>query len=177
MRRIGQPDLFERRFIVVDLDGTLCDSAHREHLARAKEWDEFHAGIPDDLPHWDVVDLLTVLDCSLNTMVADLEVIALTGRNERYRLTTEAWLNKHRIKVDHLLMRPNDDWRSDHELKPQLLLAFSSGGDLPSSDQENFEAMEQAKRKVWFILEDRDKVVEAWRNLGFRCWQTQPGGY
>lgn len=175
MRRIGQPDLFERRFIVVDLDGTLCDSAHREHLARAKEWDEFHAGIPDDLPHWDVVDLLTVLDCSLNTMVADMEVIALTGRNERYRLTTEAWLNKHRIKVDHLLMRPNDDWRSDDLLKPKLLVDFAAG--CPAEQVWSQEHIEDAKRKVWFILEDRDKVVEAWRNLGFRCWQTQPGGY
>lgn len=168
-----QRELFGRRFIVVDMDGTLADSAHREHLAVAKQWDDFHAGIPDDKPHWDVHTLLEVINSGILT--ADVEVILLTGRNERYRKVTEAWLLKHRVKSDHLLMRPNDDWRSDHVLKPKLLVDFITGCD---QDQVWTEGqLEAAKAAVWFILEDRDKVVEAWRNLGFRCWQTQPGGY
>ena len=171
-----QQELFGRRFVVVDLDGTLCDSSHREHLAIAKQWDDFHSLLSEDRPHQDVADLLEVLNSGILT--TDLEVILLTGRNERYRGQTEAWLLKHRIKNDHLLMRPDWDFTSDHVLKPQMLFQFVlHGQELPTGDQENFEALQDVKNKVWFILEDRDKVVEAWRNLGFRCWQTQPGGY
>lgn len=179
MKKIGQQDLFQRKYIVVDLDGTLCDSAHREHLARAKQWDEFHAGIPDDKPHWDVVDLLEVIATSINSKTSDLEVIALTGRNERYRIPTMKWLQHYRIKVDHLLMRPDDNWMSDHDLKPRLLVDYIIAKDWTDLTEEQLRdaASNVVASKVWFILEDRDKVVEAWRDLGFRCWQTQPGGY
>lgn len=175
-----QKELFGRRFVVVDLDGTLCDSAHREHLAVAKQWDEFHSLLGEDRPHQDVADLLEVLNTGILT--ADLEVILLTGRNERYRGQTEAWLLKNRIKSDHLLMRPDYNFISDHLLKPSMLYAFLAGTSIdewaePVDDDQAKIEYERAKQQVWFILEDRDKVVEAWRNMGLRCWQTQPGGY
>lgn len=163
-----------KTYVIVDLDGTLCNSAHRDHLAVAKEWDEFHSLLVHDVPHHDVALLLSYLNKQLWPFM-DLEVIALTGRNEKYRLMTEQWMLAHETSVDHLLMRPDGDWRSDHELKPKLLVDFITGLDPEQVwTQEHIDA---AKAKVWFILEDRDKVVEAWRNLGFRCWQTQPGGY
>jgi hypothetical protein len=90
-------------------------------------------------------------------------------------MATEQWLLKHEISVDHLIMRPDHDWRSDHELKPKMLVDFITGLDPEKVWTEEHLAV--SRKVVWFILEDRDKVVEAWRNLGFRCWQTQPGGY
>jgi FMN phosphatase YigB (HAD superfamily) len=163
-----------RTYIIVDLDGTLCNSAHRDHLAVAKEWDQFHSLLTEDEPHKDVMKLVNVLNLGLWPHM-DLEVVALTGRNEKYRKLTEQWLLKHNIATDHLLMRPDHDWRSDHELKPKMLVDFITGLDPDQVwSQEHIDA---ARAQVWFILEDRDKVVEAWRNLGFRCWQTQPGGY
>lgn len=160
-------------FLVVDLDGTLSDSAHRDHLAVAKEWDEFHSKLVEDEPHWDVADLLSVISDSFHPVCTNLQIVALTGRNERYRIATEQWMLKHSIKVDHLLMRPDHNWASDHDLKPQMLVDFVLGEGEGTFDLR----AKEAARKVWFILEDRDKVVEAWRNLGFRCWQTQMGGY
>jgi len=160
-------------YVIVDLDGTLCNSAHRDHLAVAKEWDEFHSLLHADIPHHDVALLLSYLNKQLWPFM-DLEVVALTGRNEKYRLMTEQWMLANDVSVDHLLMRPDHDWRSDHELKPQLLFEFVGN---QSADAPVESVHELAKSQVWFILEDRDKVVEAWRNLGFRCWQTQPGGY
>lgn len=161
-----------RKFIVVDLDGTLCNSAHRDHLAVAGQWDEFHGLLSDDEPHTDVKDLVAALGLGLWPHM-DLEIIALTGRNEKYRMMTEAWLLKHSVAVDYLLMRPDFDWRPDVKLKPELLHEFISNNTEGPVDSIH----ELAKSQVWFILEDRDKVVEEWRNLGFRCWQTQPGGY
>ena len=89
-------------------------------------------------------------------------IIALTGRNERYRKITEDWLHDQLISPDYLLMRPDDDFTSDHILKPQMLTEWR---------------MEHPDVGIAFILEDRDKVVEAWRNLGYNAWQVRPGGY
>lgn len=148
------------RIVVVDLDGTLCNSAHREHLARAGQWEEFHSLLGDDEPWPDVQQLINML---VNDPFAG-DVIGLTGRNERYRMMSVKWLAKHRIYLDDLLMRPDKSYQSDHELKPAMLNAYLEKNGKTHAD-------------VWFILEDRDKVVEAWRNLGHNCWQTRPGGY
>ena len=146
--------------VVVDMDGTLCNTAHREHLAVAKQWDEFHALLSEDQPHEAVSKLmLTFMNLPDGPMI-----VGLTGRNERYRLMTLRWLEKHGIGLDALLMRPDDDYTSDHDLKPHMLDQWLEGDGLSHSD-------------VWFILEDREKVVEVWRNLGHECWQVRPGGY
>lgn len=144
--------------VVVDLDGTLCNSGHREHLARAKQWDQFHSGLMNDDPWPDVQRMIKLMDD------AGYTVIGLTGRNERYRIVTMQWLAIHDISLDALLMRPNDDFTSDHELKPAMLDSWLETKGLTHND-------------VWVILEDRDKVVEAWRNLGHNCWQVRCGGY
>jgi phosphoglycolate phosphatase-like HAD superfamily hydrolase len=148
----------KRNIVIVDLDGTLCDSGHRDHHAQAKEWDQFHSKLRDDKPHRDVA--LTVLALQKTGVKA----FGLTGRNEAHRTATLAWLLDNGIELDALMMRPDNDWTPDHELKPKALAAA-------------FGSIEGAKARVLMILEDRDKVVEAWRNLGFRCWQVQPGGY
>lgn len=145
--------------IVVDLDGTLCNAAHRDHLAVVGRWDEFHSLLGADEPWPDVKQLIELL-----TMYGDHTVVGLTGRNERYRELTHQWLMNHDIFLDDLLMRPNDDYRSDHELKPRLLDEWLEQNGLTHAD-------------VWFILEDRDRVTEAFRNLGHNVWQVRSPGY
>ena len=144
--------------IVVDLDGTLCNSAHRDSFAQTGQWEEFHCRLSDDECHIDVREVINVFSgCGFT-------IIAVTGRNEKYRHDTFAWLAKHDVAIDVLCMRPDDNRDPDTVIKPKLLI-------------EQFESEAFAKDGVLFILDDRDKVVEAWRNLGFRCWQVQPGGY
>lgn len=146
--------------VIVDLDGTLCNSAHREHLARAGEWEAFHSLLMEDLPWPDVQKLIEVINGDPDMY----NVIGLTGRNERYRTMTMSWLAKNSVELDELLMRPDNDYRSDAELKPQLLDEWL--------DKRRFTHAD-----VWFILEDRDVMVETWRNLGHSCLQPRPGGY
>lgn len=143
--------------IVIDLDGTLCNSSHREHLAQNKQWDDFHAGLVNDAPHRDVQLLIEAL-------WDRHDIVFLTGRSEAWRNQTLKWLEDHSIMGDTLLMRPDNDWSSDTVIKPQLLANHCLG-------------MTDAIVRVKFILEDRDKMVECWRNLGFNCWQVRPGGY
>lgn len=151
---------FRNFSIIVDLDGTLCDNSHRVHLAQAKDWDAFHAGIPLDVPHTEVATILAILAKEA------FEIILLTGRDEKYREDTLAWLRRHDLVnlFDHLLMRPDDDRRPDHELKPSMIT-------------EHFGSAEEAQHSVLFCLEDRDKVVEALRNYGLTVWQVKEGAY
>lgn len=151
------------RAIVVDLDGTLCDSAWREHHARNGDWDLFHGGIAEDKPHADVAQLIH------SFWGTGLLVVGCTGRPARYRPATERWLMKHEIPLDFVLMRNDYDFGSDAKIKPKLLMEWHSS-------TEEAEMM-TAQDRVLVVLEDRDKVVEAWRGLGFNCWQVRPGGY
>lgn len=144
--------------IVVDLDGTLCNSSHRDHLAVAGQWDDFHSRLMDDEP-WPDVKAFLDLFWTVNSETSQYAIVGLTGRNEQWRNKTLEWLNRHELFMDELLMRPDKDFTPDAELKPALLLD------------------RYPKEAILCILEDRDKVVDAWRNAGFNCWQVRPGGY
>jgi len=148
-----------KQWIVVDLDGTLCDCSHRVHWAQAKQWDEFHAGIPEDKPYDDVVALVSLAS-------QNYEVLVCTGRNEAHRKATIDWLRHHGLEevVTDVLMRPDNDRSPDHELKIRLVCEYFGG-------------MDNALKSVLLVLDDRDKVVEAWRDAGFKCWQVQQGSY
>lgn len=145
--------------IVVDLDGTLCDCTHRQEYARAKQWDQFHSHLTMDKPHEEVANLIKELS-------ANKIILALTGRNEAFRKLTIDWFREHKLNdnVDRLVMRPDEDWRPDHELKIALL-------------EKTIGSRDAVLERVAFVLEDRDKVVEAYRSYGLPCWQVRPGGY
>jgi|TARA_R110002051_G_scaffold314748_1_gene392197 phosphoglycolate phosphatase-like HAD superfamily hydrolase len=145
--------------VVIDLDGTLCNCVHRQHHAEQGQWDEFHSKLLDDPVYPDVAWFVAMLPM-------DYEVIALTGRDIAFKDDTWAWLerNKLSLAIDHLMMRPKMDFTPDHILKPQLL-------------EGHIGSKEAVLAEVPIVLDDRDKVVEAWRNYGLPCWQVRPGGY
>jgi hypothetical protein len=144
-------------YIVVDLDNTICNCDHRTHLAKEKRWEEFHAGLADDKPNADVVEIV-------QRLAQNYSILFLSGRSEKNRAATKLWLRAQGLIVDGLLLRPDDDRTVDHELKPRLLF-------------EHFGSKESAKREVLIILEDRDQVVKSWRDHGFNCWQVREGTY
>lgn len=151
--------------IVIDLDGTLCDSAHRDHHARNGDWDQFHALLTEDEPHSDVLSFIKFM--ATDSFNVDVELVGCTGRNEQYRIATERWLMEHGALLDCVLMRPDHDFRPDHELKIEMLEKWHYESGAEGRPQE----------RVTFILEDREKVVEAWRNAGYNCWQVRPGNF
>lgn len=154
-------DTYQRNWVVIDLEGTLCDSSHRVHLAQAGEWEQFNAGIKDDKPKSEIIQLMKLLDDSEHYQIA-----IVTGRQEQLRLVTANWIIDNGMEqyISMMLMRPNNDRSPDHELKIKLIT-------------DHFGGIEKAKEKVWFVLDDRDKVVETWRNAGFNCWQVNVGEY
>jgi len=151
--------------IVIDLDGTLCNTAHREHLIG--QWDEFNAGCKDDTPHPDVAWLVR----SLSSPNCDgLHLIGCTGRSEEHRVATEKWLMENDLLLDFVLMRPAFDFRSDADVKVELLQGWHDS-------TEEAEKGLTLQDRVLFVLEDREKMVEAWRNLGLNCWQVRYGAF
>jgi phosphoserine phosphatase len=151
---------YKSRLIICDLDGTLYNSEKRAHLAQQGLWDEFHAASSEDMPNEDVLAAIYCFDSVENT------IIAITGRNEKFRGITEEWFNKHLVPIDTLLMRPDGDFRSDKEVKIGLFEQWNSTLLDPFS-----------KEDVLMALEDRDKMVDAWREYGVNCWQVRVGGY
>lgn len=137
--------------IVIDLDGTLCNTTHRDHLIQ-ESWDAFHAELHNDTVYEETSTLIRLFS------FAGYEIILLTGRMEKFRKATEEWLVDHGIYdyVDHLVMRGNDDYRRAFEIKCEFL--------------------ETIKDNVLIMLDDNDKVVEHARNLGIRVWQVDNGG-
>jgi hypothetical protein len=153
-----------RDLLICDIDGTISDATHREHHARARNWELFHQHAIEDEP-------VEAVRCILAAWEAHgHQVVFCTGRPERYRQATEWWLGEHLRTSggapigDALLMRPNDDKRSDIEVKPAILFDW-------------LEKMQYGIGDIKLILEDRDRMVAAWRQMGLPCFQVRPGGY
>lgn len=152
--------MMNKSWIVIDLDGTLCNIDRRVNFAQAKDWEAFHAGIPGDEPYDDVTDFLHM------ALLAGKAVLCLTGRHERYAKATKDWIQRRNLGglIDNIHFRPDGDQSRDGALKLRLMDEFFGG-------------RQAALDQVSFVLEDRDSVVEAYRGAGFSCWQVRVGGY
>src|SRR3954468_14747304 len=106
----------QRPVAVIDLDGVVADVRHRLHHLdkKPRDWDAFFAGIPDD-------PVLAEGRAVVDRLAPDHEVVYLTGRPERSRDATEAWLRRHRLPQGRLIMRSERDRRPARVTKPGLL--------------------------------------------------------
>lgn len=138
-------------FYVFDLDGTLADCTHRQHLARAGEWDAFFDACSDDKPIWPVIHLL------LRLWRAGNKVEIWSGRSDAVRLKTEVWL-------------------ADHGLSGTLLTCMRTAGDHRPDDEVKLGFLRMT-RQPDIIFDDRDRVVEMWRREGLTCLQVARGDF
>ena len=94
-------------------------------------------------------------------MLANAYPIAyVTGRSESIREYTIEWLTRNYLWLEpqtHLFMRPAKDFRPDEVVKPELI--------------------KQLPYPVTAIFEDRTRVVQKWRELGYTCLQVCDGNY
>lgn len=145
----------ERKCVIVDLDGTLCDVEHRNHLVRNKppRWDEYFMSCHLDPPKENVIEVVKCLAC-----FHDIHIFS--GRGEVARELTEAWLEKHEVEYESLTMRPDGNKTADNKLKKSWVV------------EKGFKP-----ENVLCILDDRQKVVDMWREMGFTCLQVAPGDF
>ena len=102
---------------------------------------------------------------TLNSPIAKLtksftKTVILTGRDEKHRETTKTWLAKHKVYYEKLLMRPNDDKRPDYVVKQEIFF----------NDIAPYYNVE-------LVVEDRQQVVDMWRELGIICAQIDEGDF
>ena len=142
---------------VFDLDGTLADCTHRLKYIQqeTKDWDKFHSTCTEDMPIEYTID-------TLNHLAQSEDITILTGRNDVVRAETIAWLEKHDVHYTWLKMRKGNDRRQDHVIKRAWLENFRLAN--PDGD-------------IIGVFEDRQQVVDMWREEGLICYQVAPGNF
>ena len=143
------------RTILVDVDGTLADNTHREHHLNETppNWGAFNSKMAHDTPLPNIVQLVQHL-------YESNRIIICTGREECDRNTTEQWLHRHGVRHHRLMMRPLKDYRADAIIKSEML-----------------DRLLVEDHDIWFVLDDRNSVVEMWRARGLTCLQCAPGDF
>lgn len=141
------PDPLAPRAVMVDIDGTLALHGSRDPYDTSRYAEDT---VNEPVAH--VVQLLiddgyTIIYCS--------------GRSEEFRDVTWAWLGRS-LPVDTatLLMRPSGDTRRDDIVKLEL-----------------FDKHVRDRYNVHMVLDDRDRVVAAWRRIGLTVLQVAPGDF
>lgn len=134
------------KFILCDLDGTLCDIKHRLNFARGEEknWKKFFEALPQDTPRVEVLK-------QLHEAVAETgaRIIFVSARPEEYREATEKWFADNGISGHYLLiMRPNHDKRDDTLVKREMFDKYLKNLDIAK------------------VFDDRPRVIAMWRELG-----------
>ena len=140
--------------IFVDIDGTVADLEHRKHMLTIdRDYDSFYKSCTFDTPIKDMVKIVTDLS-------GIYRIVFVTGRPECIRQLTRNWLGyvfPKPISESELIMRKDGDKRKDSVVKLELAMSCAV--------------------KPLFILEDRDRVVSAWRSGGYRVFQVCDGNY
>ena len=140
--------------VIFDIDGTLADVSGRVHHIRRKpkNWTAFNSGIAQDKAIHSMVRLCSIL------YDAGIRIILCSGRSEKNRPETMEWLARHAVNYHELLLRGDEDYRSDAVVKREILRTID-------------------RTKILFVVEDRSRVVEMWRAEGLVCLQPAPGDF
>ncbi len=129
---------------VVDLDGVLADVRHRLHHVQTapKDWDSFFAAAPDD-------PLLEQGHETVSRLAEVFDIVYLSGRPERCREDTLAWLEQHALPHGELLLRRQGDRRPARLVKVEALDRLSAG------------------RSIAVLVDDDPLVLDAARTAGY----------
>ena len=147
----------KKRVIVVDIDGTVADNVHRQHLAPSKSeqesdsdaWRSFHEASVNDTPVEHVCMMVEAL------RQFGMQVVFLTARPEWSRSITTDWLRRNVVEDQQfqLAMRPNDSVEKASQLKPRLLRSL-------------FYSDAEMTTRVFMVLEDSESNAQAFESMG-----------
>tara|TARA_A200000159_G_C7252419_1_gene309381 strand:+ start:307 stop:846 length:540 start_codon:yes stop_codon:yes gene_type:complete len=173
----------DKKTIIFDLDGTLAIIDKRRVLAgKTKD------GVPTNKMDWDVFfdpDNVFNLDQPnvpvikmAQTFAKDgFKIVIFSGRNDRSFHTTKKWLKKHDVPFDLLVMRPDkfqaDSWPIADGNPATPDMRFMPDEILKTKMLDTFVD----KDDVLMTVDDRQKVVDMWRDLGLTCFQVAPGDF
>ena len=149
--------MIKKQTIIFDVDGTIADVEHRRHFVSQKpaDWKSFREQTKFDTPvEW-------VCDIAKRFIAQGDNVAFFSARNESERSITEKQISEW-IGEGHqgLFLRPDGDFRRDDEFKSDLADKF-----------------EEVGCKIDIVFDDRNQVVEMWRNRGTTVVQVADGDF
>lgn len=133
--------------ILVDIDGTVALRGDRGPF----DWKR----VGEDKPNAAVIEVVQAMQS------AGYRVIFLSGRSAECRKETVKWLMVN-VTYYHsgIFMRLENDYRKDSVVKREL-----------------YERHIRPHFDVVAVFDDRNQVVEMWRDLGLTCLQVAPGDF
>ncbi|AIG78417.1 Hypothetical protein AJAP_27865 [Amycolatopsis japonica] len=134
--------------VLVDVDGTVAQMHDRSPYDMTR--------VGEDSPKWAVIHVVESL------AKAGYRIVFVSARNEVARPATEDWIDEH-IELPEgfvLHMRADGDGRDDRVVKREI-----------------FDKEIRDRYFVRAVLDDRDKVVRMWRDLGLTCLQVAEGAF
>lgn len=140
--------------IICDLDGTFAIIGDRS---------------PYDASKCDIVDLpnFPVIETVKTFAKENKKIIFMSGRQNTYRNQTIRFIMKYCPNIQYELHMRGDtttgdqlDNRKDSIVKLEL-----------------FDKFVRDKYNVFFVLDDRQQVVDMWRNIGLTCFQVAKGDF
>ena len=158
--------------------------AYRKYFQKREARGPFYSEQDETLPKAIICDLdgtLAILkrnpfdasrceDDELNKPVYDVvksyherghQIVLVSGRMDKYKAETLRWLEKYQIPYHQLFMRKEKDMRKDSVVKSEI-----------------YHQHIQPNYFVEFVLDDRNQVVDMWRNeLGLACLQVNYGDF
>lgn len=143
------PDRSLPKAFICDIDGTLSD---HEGIRGHYEYEK----VSQDRPIYEIIHIVRALE-----QYGDWIPLFVTGREERCRNDTVSWIDNYiAIHAENLFMRPNEDYRKDYVIKSEI-----------------FDNHIRDQYWVEFALDDRNQVVDMWRQAGIPCLQVAPGDF
>lgn len=174
--------------IVFDLDNTLSDASHREHLVRnePKQKDEFHRQSKYDFPIMHAFKLMYALAVVEDPLYHDGRLLnrieIWSGRREGKEReivhATMDWLRTHCPYRDLSFLVGGAHFFAflTPVITVRLRADFYQANDLEYKRMLFLNAKAQGHR-VDLAFEDRDRCVAMWREEGVPCYQVAPGDF
>lgn len=145
--------MMSRLYVLCDIDHTLSDASWRDPMLEGAErwsgWDAYHSQSVHDDQIEEMIHLVNGL------AVMGLYVVVMTARPSKFYQMTMDWLLRHRVTVDELLMRQDEDFRPSPEIKIGLA-------------RERFSNLDE----IAIVIDDREDVCEIFRAAGVTTLQA-----
>jgi len=167
-----------KKTVIFDLDGTLADIDVRRDkslMPNGKlDWKIFAS--PSSIMDWDKPNA-PVIKMAQMFKADGFKIVIFSGRNDRGFHATKDWLKIHNVPFDLLVLRP-DKFKDE---------SWPIADGNPATGEMRFMPDETLKKKmldtfvdiddVFLVVDDRDKVVKMWRDLGLNTFQVAPGNF
>ena len=170
--------MVNKKTVIFDLDGTLANiDVRRDKSLKPNgklNWDIFAS--PTSIMDWDTPNEPVI---KMAQMFHDngFKIVIFSGRNDRGFFATRDWLKIHNVPFDLLVMRPDkfkaDSWPIANGNPATKEMRFMPDEILKKAMLDTFVDIND----VFLVVDDRDKVVKMWRDLGLNTFQVAPGDF